>query len=220
MKKRGIKPKNNINLKWNPKLAYVVGLITADGSLSRDGRHINFTSKDLQLIKLFKKCLKLRVSIGKKAREKETEKKYFQVQFGNVIFYRWLVDLGLFPNKSRTIEGLKIPDKYFFDFLRGYFDGDGCIYSYWDPRWHSSYMFYLEFTSASHNFLVWLQKIIKKLTKVEGRIVPAHRSFQLRFAKKNTRIVFDKMFYTEKLPCLKRKLSKAKKIFFTDINHK
>lgn len=56
---------------------------------------------------------------------------------------------------------MKIPGKYFFDYLRGCFDGDGCFYSYWDPRWRSSHMFYLEFISASKNHIDWLQK--KKL---------------------------------------------------------
>jgi hypothetical protein len=219
MKRRGPRPKNNIETKWSPELAYIVGLISADGNLSKDGRHISFTSKDLQLARLFKKCLKLKVSIGKKSRSVEKEKKYFQVQFGNVLFYRWLVSIGLTPNKSKTLGKLKIPKKYFFDFLRGCFDGDGSMYAYWDPRWHSSFMFYLQFTSASHDFLVWLQDSIQKLAGISGRIRPARRSFQLSFAKENTRIVFNKMFYKNRLPCLQRKLLKAKSIFFEDKKH-
>lgn len=31
---------------WSPEIAYAVGLLTTDGSLSIDGRHIDFTSKD------------------------------------------------------------------------------------------------------------------------------------------------------------------------------
>ena len=54
-----MKPLNKTKIKWSPDFAYAVGLLTTDGSLSKDGRHISFTSKDLQLAKLFKKCLKL-----------------------------------------------------------------------------------------------------------------------------------------------------------------
>lgn len=219
MKKRGPEPKKNIETKWSPELAYIVGLISTDGNLSKDGRHISFTSKDLQLAKLFKKCLKLKVLIGKKSRSTEKEKKYFQVQFGNVLFYRWLVRIGLTPNKSKTLGKLKIPRKYFFDFLRGCFDGDGSMYAYWDPRWHSSYMFYLQFTSASYGFLAWLQGSIQKLAGIDGKIRPARRSFQLSFAKENTKIVFNKMFYKNKLPCLHRKLLKANHIFLEDKKH-
>jgi len=217
--KRGSKPKNNIELGWTSELAYIVGLITTDGSLSKDKRHVNFTSKDLQLVKLFKKCLKLEVKIGKKSSGSEKRKIYFQVQFGNVLFYRWLENIGLTANKSKTIGKLKVPDKYFFDFLRGCFDGDGSMYAYWDPRWHSSYMFYLQFTSASHNFLVWLQDSIQRLAGITGKIRYGSRSFQLCFAKKGTIVVFDRMFYQKELPCLHRKLIKAKRIFSEDENH-
>lgn len=180
---------------------------------------MSFTSKDLQLAKLFKKCLGLKVSIGKKTRSTEKEKKYFQVQFGSVLFYKWLVGIGLTPNKSKTLGKLKIPDKYFFDFLRGCFDGDGSVYAYWDKRWHSSYMFYLQFTSASFDFLAWLQSSVSKLTGVAGRIRPGSRSFQLAFAKTNTLIISKKMFYESGLPCLRRKFKKLEKIFAENKKH-
>jgi len=53
---------------WTADLAYVVGLTTTDGSLSKDGRHIDFTSKDKELIKSFAKILKLKNRIGSKYR--------------------------------------------------------------------------------------------------------------------------------------------------------
>lgn len=219
MSRRGIKPKGNINIGWSQKMAYIVGLIATDGNLSKDGRHINFTSKDILLVELFKKCLKLKNVIGRKARICEGEKKYFQVQFGDVLFYQWLVSIGLKPNKSKTLGKLKVPDEYFFDFLRGCFDGDGCMYAYWDPRWHSSYMFYLKFISASPDFIGWLQNSISRLSGSGGKINKANKSQQLIFAKKDTRIVFDKMFHKNELPCLQRKLLKARKIFSIDAGH-
>jgi hypothetical protein len=200
-------------------MAYIIGLITTDGNLSKDGRHMNFTSKDIQLVRLFKKSLNLKVVIGKKSSGSVKEMKYFQVQFGDVLFYRWLITIGLKPNKSKILSTLNIPDKYFFDFLRGCFDGDGSMYSYWDPRWHSSYMFYLQFISSSPRFIMWLQNTITRLSGVRGRIQEANRSQHLIFAKKDTKIVFDKMFYKKRLPCLRRKLLKARKIFREDKIH-
>ena len=41
------------NVSWNKNLAYAVGLITTDGCLSKDGRHIDLTSKDINLLKDF-----------------------------------------------------------------------------------------------------------------------------------------------------------------------
>ena len=61
-----MKPLNKIKTIWSPELAYAVGLIATDGCLYKDGRHLAFVSKDLQLIKIFMKCLGLKVKISKK----------------------------------------------------------------------------------------------------------------------------------------------------------
>ncbi|MCX6743614.1 MAG: hypothetical protein NT116_05255, partial [Candidatus Parcubacteria bacterium] len=99
-----------------------MGLITTDGNLSPDGRHLHFTSKDLELAALFKKILGLTNKIGKKSRGGDEEKKYYVVQFGDINFYRFLLSIGLMPNKSKILGSLKIPDRYFKDFLRGCID--------------------------------------------------------------------------------------------------
>ncbi|MEK7498353.1 MAG: LAGLIDADG family homing endonuclease, partial [Patescibacteria group bacterium] len=167
MGKRGPKPKNTIPTEWTPQLAYIVGLITSDGCLSKDGRHIDFTSKDIQLTKLFQKCLGINhIKIGvKTAGSKET---YSRIQFGNVIFYEWLISIGLTPKKSKILRSLQIPDTCFFDFVRGCFDGDGSIYSYWDKRWKSSFMFYIAIASGSLPFLLWLKKKIHQHIRIKG----------------------------------------------------
>jgi len=190
---------------WSPKLAYAIGLITTDGSLSCDGRHINFTSKDKQLVQTFKECLDLQNKIGVKARGKEKVKRYSQVQFGNVILYRWLLDIGLTPNKSKTINILKIPDEHFADFLRGHLDGDGSIKVYQDPVWKNSQRIYVVFNSASMLHIQWLQQRIKSLFQVKGFIRTANAMFSLTFAKKESLRLLPSLYHRTDLPCLERK---------------
>jgi len=48
-----------------------------------------------------------------------SKKQSYKIQFGNVQFYRWLLKIGLFPNKTYRLGSLKISNKYFRDFLRG-----------------------------------------------------------------------------------------------------
>src|SRR3989338_5725455 len=126
------RPQSKVKIEWSPEFAYAIGLLTTDGSLSIDGRHINFTSKDVELVELFKKCLNLQNRIGLKSGVTKI-KNISQVQFGDVNFYKFLQSIGLMPRKTKLLAALEVPDWYFFDFLRVNFDGDGTFYSYWIP---------------------------------------------------------------------------------------
>lgn len=102
-----------VKIEWSAGFAYAIGLLTTDGNLSKDGRHIDFTSKDIDLINSFKKCLNIDdVRVGKKCRSIEKDKVYFRVQFSDVNFYEWCLSIGLMPNKSKNIKNLKIIDKF------------------------------------------------------------------------------------------------------------
>lgn len=196
-------------MRWTSDLAYAVGLITTDGSLSIDGRHINLTSKDLEQIKTFKKILHLNNKIGLKYSSYTRERIYYQVQFGNVKLYRFLKSIGLTPHKTKTLSRLKIPDRYFADFLRGYLDGDGYTYSYFDPRWKDSFMLYTGFISASRKHLEWIETKIIELYGIEGKLrFQGKSTYSLKYAKKSSILLLNKMYYKKNLPCLERKRSK------------
>src|SRR5665213_1170989 len=93
----------SISTEWTPGLAYVVGLFASDGNLSPDGRHLNLTSKDEEILCHVKRILRIRNKIGTKARMATHKQKYFVLQFGSVSFYRFLEGIGLTTNKSRTL---------------------------------------------------------------------------------------------------------------------
>lgn len=217
MVKRGPKPKGRVDRTWRPELAYAVGLITADGSLSKNGRHINFTSKDLDLIKVFQDCLELHdIKVGKKSSGYTNKKEYYQVQFGDVLFYQFLCGVGLHPNKSHTVAALSIPQDYFFDFVRGEWDGDGTIYRSQDKRWSNSYVISIAFASASYDFLSWLQLGINNKLGTSGFVKKGTRGFQLCYAKKDSQSLLAAMFYRTDVPHLPRKFAKAQEIYRID----
>ena len=206
-----MKPKGKVKITWSPELAYAVGLIATDGCLLNDGRHIDFTSKDIVQIKNFKKCLGITNKIGKKYGS-FGRKYYPRVQFGDVRFYQFLLDIGLSPAKSKTLGGLYVPDKYFFDFLRGCHDGDGAFYSYYDPRWRSSFMFYLVFVSQSRDHIDWLRRTLKRLLGVKGHVNYGGRNTpQLKYAKRESLRIIKKMYYRKSVVCLKRKQLKIQR---------
>jgi hypothetical protein len=203
--KPGPKPKGKTPTKWSSKLAYAIGLIAADGCLSGDGRHFDLTSIDKEQIILFKKCLNLKTKISKKY--SGNGNLAYHTQFGDVLFYKFLNGLGLTAKKSKTIGKLKIPKKYFFDFLRGYFDGDGCSYSYYDRVFPKSYRFYISFTSASPKYFDWLRSKLAKLIKIKGHIArnKNYPYIQLKYSKKEAVILSKAMYHRKKNLYLKRK---------------
>lgn len=198
--KRGTKPKEKVNIRWTPNFAYAVGLIATDGNLSPDGRHVLFTSKDKEMIDNFQSALGISLKYYMKANGTNSDKKYYVVQIGDVLFYEYLCSIGLTPNKSKTIAELNVPQKYYRDFIRGCFDGDGSSYSYWDKRWRSSFMLYLQFASASSKHIFWLRDIIFKSLKIKGHISKSKSNpcFQLKYAKTESIKLFNYMYKNQK----------------------
>ncbi|MDE1874629.1 MAG: hypothetical protein KGI79_01705 [Patescibacteria group bacterium] len=194
--KRGPKPKGKVKIEWSAGFAYAIGLIATDGSLSKDGRHISFTSKDGDQIENYRKALGLDNAIGRKARRSEEAKRYFVVQFGDVLFFDFLKGIGITPAKSKTLGPIGVPDAWFFDFLRGAFDGDGYTNYYLDPRWRSSHMFYIGFCSASIDHLLWIRERLRGFLSVTGHISSSksRSCHQLRFAKNDAIAITGRMY--------------------------
>lgn len=200
MGKRGPKPgfnvKRRINTNWSPQLAYAIGLLATDGCLSPPGHLIDLTSNDREQLENFRHCLGVDLSITKKSAG--NGRKSLRIQFKNVLFYNFLLSIGLTPAKSRTLGPLKIPSKYFFDFLRGVFDGDGSTYLYWDPRWRSSFMYYFCIASASEKFILWLRREIELRLAIQGHITFSRKRnvcYQLKYAKRDSVKVLRRMYH-------------------------
>lgn len=207
----GPKPKAPWNPVWTPGLAYLVGLIATDGCLSKDGRHIDITSKDFQLLETVNEILPRREKIASKLNG--YGQAAYHIQISDVAMYRWLLQLGLTPRKSKTIGQLKIPDKFFKDFFRGIFDGDGSAYCYRDYRWAASTTVCLSVASASGNFIAFLRKKLSMALGIKGSISGFYNSvFQLRYGKQESRKLAAWIYYSDDVPCLLRKREKVKMI--------
>ncbi|KKU43540.1 MAG: Intein-containing protein [Berkelbacteria bacterium GW2011_GWA2_46_7] len=207
-----------------PNFAYAIGLVTTDGSLSKDGRHIAFRSSDLQLLETFRRCLNIsnRISQSDPKHHKLASKPTYIVQFGDIVLYRFLQTIGLIPAKTYTLGSLNIPDQYFPDFLRGHLDGDGTIMSYQDNyniyrgRRYSCYRLSVRFLSASQKHIEWLQAQTERLTGCVGAVFdrpPRLKSgvpmWSLKFSKNESAKLVEWMYYAGGLPCLERKLLKV-----------
>lgn len=202
-----MKMMKKVDTTWSPTLAYVVGVIAADGNLSSDGRHINITSKDGDWLTMIRNSLGLTSKIGRKARASSSIKKYHVLQIGDKHFYEFLMDLGLTPNKSKTIGRLNIPSKFFADFLRGCIDGDGSITISDHPESKHKQL-RIRLCSASLTFLEWIQNEILQQTEVLGGWIykiKKHSFNILSYGKADSTKILNFMYYQSDSLRLERK---------------
>ena len=117
---------------WTHEMAYVLGYWYADGSLEDAsyirGKYIRVSSVEKYSIKKIRHWMGSKHSIvGSKSTWPNGKTRYL-LRIGSHKLYDALVKLGLYPNKSLTIQFPVLPKKYAHDFIRGYLDGDGCVY--------------------------------------------------------------------------------------------
>jgi len=148
-------------------LWYLVGLITSDGCLSGDGRHIDITSKDYEFLRVLKNSTGIENKIGVKYNS--TKQRSFHIQIGNRNLYDFLLTIGLTRNKSLTLGKIQVPEQFFVDFLRGVVDGDGCIRSWINPS-NNREQWSLRIYSGSLGFTEWLKEAAEALLKIRGKI--------------------------------------------------
>lgn len=202
---------------WSENLAYAVGLITTDGNLCSDKRHIQFTTTDYQLAKHFRTCLLTKNKIRKTPPSGFGKKPAFRINFSNVKLYSWLEQIGLMSKKSLLLRKLNIPEKYFPDFIRGHIDGDGSIFTYVDNyaiykgKRYTYKRLYTVFNSASADHLEWIRANLEKILNIAGALSSYRKKdrkfpmWKLRYAKKESLKLLSWLYYKENLPCLQRK---------------
>ena len=213
---RGPQVSAYISCEWSPQLAYAVGLITTDGNLSSDGRHMSVVSKDHDLLETLRDCLHLENSITPHAGG--VGQGAYRIQWGDRHFYDWLLSIGLMPAKSLQLGPMAVPDEHLADFMRGCIDGDGSIMTYTDRyntykgKQYVNERLFVSLVSASHLFLEWLQSSITRLIDVSGALfvhtgpTSNHATvWVLKYAKHESMSLLKWMYYAPDIPCLTRK---------------
>ncbi|MBU4251700.1 MAG: LAGLIDADG family homing endonuclease [Candidatus Omnitrophica bacterium] len=189
--------RKELNIK-GPNLWYLVGLITSDGCLSKDGRHVDITSSDYEFLSKIKNKFSLTNRIGTKNKEKINLAYYIQISNKN--FYDFLLSVGLIPNKSLTLGRLDVPKEFFNDFLRGLIDGDGSLRS-WRHVTNLHVQWSLSVFSASEVFIRWLQATIEAYLGCRGKIHSALRPnrinpiYTLKYGKMVARVIAKNCYY-------------------------
>lgn len=137
--------------------AYWLGFLSADGNVHNGYINITLQERDKEHLEKFKKFLNF---IGEIREECQGNKKYYHISIGNQTLYEDLISLGCTEKKSLTLTPCdKVPEEYIYDYIRGYWDGDGGIsYSIKDNRWQA----YCTSTKEMLNFFIKKMQINTK----------------------------------------------------------
>lgn len=156
-------------------MAYILGLWFADGCIY-GGKMFDITlhAKDKYILKRIAEELNYEGSLYD-----YVDRQAARLNFSCVVIYNDIISLGGSERKSLTAKFPEIPEEYLADFIRGYFDGDGCIMRLKNNRLNSA------FTSGSKDFLNTLWAILKDKAGVEGGSYDPS-SMSIRFGKKDT----------------------------------
>ncbi len=120
-------------------MSYVLGFIVADGCVGVrrirkkdkvENYYFNITSKDKSILENIKKAMNSYHKIHSKKNGRNDGRKYYFIQAGCQEICKDLINLGVRPRKTYNLKSLNVPDRYFSDFVRGFFDGDGSVYIY------------------------------------------------------------------------------------------
>jgi intein-encoded DNA endonuclease-like protein len=124
--------------------AYFLGFSYADGSVFGTSLTISLNEKDRKILEEFSLLFYDKIKLGfKKSRTSEirgklctsTPQYYLNINCKELI--ENLSKHGLIPNKSFVLRFPKIPEEFIRDFIRGYFDGDGCLSGSNSKYWRS-----------------------------------------------------------------------------------
>jgi hypothetical protein len=214
---------------WSNEMAYVLGFLYADGdivdAISSRTQYIKFSSKDREIIDKIKSVLKAEhpihnwpahLSLHANGKIYKSAESFF-MRIGSRRVFADLKNLGLKPNKSKTMKFPEVPLKYVSHFIRGYFDGDGTIFL--GTRGSGKDIPVLEraiiiFSCGSKKFIRALSNILAEDVNVKiANIYNSTRCFQISYGTKASIEIFKFMYHNSKGLFLKRKFDTFGRFF-------
>lgn len=188
--KRVVKHSINSNFfkTWTPDMAYVLEFITADGNIQhvKKGYHIHIACHDNDVIEKIKASIETTTPIRQKPRF--NGKTSYSLRFSDKTIFYDLERLGIRPRKSLVVKPPIIPKEYVWHYIRGFFDGDGCVYKDNTPYNYLHLFFY----TGSFSMAQFLLKTIKSyIINYKGKIrkITGKHAYRIHFGNKHSKII-------------------------------
>lgn len=196
---------------WTGDMAYILGFMYADGNIveSKRGNHyVAIYTADRSLLISMKKSMKSEHKIS--VRRSSTGYGY-RIQVGSKEWFTDLAKIGLFPNKTLRMVLPRVPSKFLGDFVRGYFDGDGNVWSGFIHRNRKTptRALLVFFTSGSHEYLLALRTLLRSEGMQGGSLYVAKSGnfSRLSFSTRDALKLHEIMYNAPHKLYLKRKKS-------------
>lgn len=163
MRKR--KRKYNVNESFfeevdSKEKAYFLGLMYADGSVSERFLVISLQQKDELILEKLKSIIGYTGKIGTICHNNPKHSNMSVLRIYSRRLVEQLIGLGCTRNKTYTLEYPDIPDEFHSHFIRGVFDGDGCI-----KKYDKGYYFSI---TGNVNFLTDINKVILSIIDISS----------------------------------------------------
>lgn len=192
-------------------MAWILGFLASDGTIGLKNNRIKIglSAIDKEILEKIKK----EISIENKITEYITNKGY------NVVELSWtcaqhkqdLAQYGIIPQKTyKLIPPYKLDLKYFLDFLRGYFDGDGSISK-------NSTGIVFSIGSCTKEILEWFVKTLEKEYNIPRvNILEDHRNqhiyYYFSYSTNSSKRIYNLLYKNLESLKLKRKYDKYTEI--------
>lgn len=147
---------------WTPQMAYILGFLCSDGNVSlAKGSLCWRQSHDAG------KCLLKTIlpHVGGNVYGPDKGGAYTLIVYSKRLVNK-VIALGVPPAKSLTLQLPNVPDDYCDHFIRGVFDGDGCVRNPASEGEKPRYQ--LQIASASEPFLSGIRNLLKRLLGING----------------------------------------------------
>ncbi len=201
------KVNKNFFKKWSPEMAYVLGFFYADGNMvktTRGGLYFSFYSSDKKLLVEIQELMNSKHKLSQRKSEN-----VYRFQVGSKEMFNDLISLGCIQNKLYRMRVPQIPLRLEGHFIRGYFDGDGNVWSGTinKPRKTPTRILLVAFTSGSKEFLIDLKNTLIKNGCGSGSFfkVKNKNCYRASFSNTDSLKIYKIMYNGSHKPFLERK---------------
>lgn len=197
-------------------MAYILGFLAADGGVSKKSNHfsIDIQRIDEEILYKIKEEINYEGPIEHYINNSGHE--YSRLRVCSYIIKQDLVHYGIVPHKTFTlVPPTFLDEQYFISYIRGYFDGDGCIWINYEKYKYNWYV-----CGARKEVIEWMQQvllnkygIITSLQTSKETLSQGDHFYFMQIYKKETILKLFEILYVPNSIYLERKYKTMKNFY-------